>query len=421
MKIAVPSQMLRAMAGQALSSPTKKHIAALDGIRFIAALFVAAAHYSAWILAPGPLTDLIMSLSGLGMTLFFVLSGFVIHYNYGTLLRQPGGLKEFAIARFSRLYPLYILVFLTEFILLLWHRSGSCALVGHPAGLALALPYYLTLTQDWVYGVVCKNSLIYQYGMMASVSWSISAEVFFYVVYCFYGQWAATMRATTLFAVAGVGYLVPFAFVYECFVHGNLIEQSALAAFGPIATEQNGYQDSLLRWLYYFNPISQIAHFFAGVAVAQSFLTAKVVNPHGKWLVLAATLLLFGTHFYLYGIIAPHNGFVGRNASLFYGPLVVLSIYLIVMFPEAVLSRLCARPFMVSSGEASYSLYLLHAFFAPFLLRLQALNLYHWVLWGTCLILLLCVSRLSYVCFERPARNILRGYGSRRPSAPRRS
>ncbi len=364
-------QMLRAVSVQAFSPSSKSHIEALDGLRFLAALFVAMAHYSSATLNPSPLTDLITTLSGLGMTLFFVLSGFVIHFNYCNLIKQPGGLKKFAVARFSRIYPLYILVLLIEFGVITARQSGSCGRAGDIGGLVFALPYYLTLTQDWTFGVICKNSFIYQYGMMAQISWSISAEVFFYVVYSFYGRWAATKRAATLFAVAGIAYLLLFAFVWECFANSDAIELTALAAFGPVGTEQNGYQDSLLRWLYYFNPISQIAHFLAGVAIAQSFLAKRVVISKGKWLVPASALLLLGTHYYLYEVIAPHSAFVGRNASSFYGPFVVLTIYLIVFSPRTVLSRALALPLMVAFGEASYSLYLLHAFFLPILTRTQ--------------------------------------------------
>ena len=48
------------------------------------------------------------------MTLSFVLSGFIIHYNYATLV-TGGGFRGFAAdlwARFARLYPLFLLMLL---------------------------------------------------------------------------------------------------------------------------------------------------------------------------------------------------------------------------------------------------------------------------------------------------------------------
>ena len=53
-----------------------------------------------------------------GMELFFVLSGFVIHYNYADVGRRPHlqNLARFYIARFARIYPLSFLS----------HSSMSC-------------------------------------------------------------------------------------------------------------------------------------------------------------------------------------------------------------------------------------------------------------------------------------------------------
>lgn len=403
---------------QAALGPRKDHIGALDGLRFCAAIFVAAAHYASWTLPAGAAKDVLSALSGLGMTLFFVLSGFVIHYNYGTTLQQPGGLKKFAVARFSRLYPLYIVLFLAEFLLMDGYGRGSCAMAGHPGGLLFALPYYLTLTQDWVFGVICKNSLIYQYGMMASVSWSISAELFFYVVYCLYGRWAVARQPLVLFIVAGLGYVVLFVFVSECFLHSGAIEKAALAAFGPVATEGYGYQDSLIRWLYYFCPVSQLAHFLGGVAVAQAFMRRKPIPLRGTVIVPLCVGAALAAHLYLYQVIAPTNGFVGRNASSFYGPLVVIAILALTMWPETATAKLLSRPFMVRSGEASYSLYLLHAFMSPLMFRLTVVGLPGWVLWAASLAILLGMSRASYVLFERPARTLLRGVLSSAPPTP---
>lgn len=390
-----------------INDQRKTHVASLDGLRFIAALSVAAAHYAAWTLPAGGGRDALETLSGLGMTLFFALSGFVIHYNYGATLREPNGLKKFAIARFSRLYPLYIVLFGIEFFLIWKHNTGSCGESG--GALLFALPYYLTMTQDWFFGTVCKNNLIYQYGMMAQVTWSISAELFFYVVYCFYGRWARARRPLNLFVVAGIGYILLFIFVRACYAHRDTIENTALVAFGPIATEAHGYQDSLIRWLYYFWPMSQIVHFFGGVAAAQAFLWQKQSARGGALIVPLCAAAVLITHFYLYLVIAPTDGFVGRNASSFYGPLVVLAICAMVLWPGTAVPRLLSQPFMVKCGEASYSLYLLHAFLSPYLARPHAtISLNGWALWSACLIFLLGLSRTSYVLFERPARNTLR-------------
>src|SRR5215203_4219419 len=71
------------------------------------------AHATAYAYPGAPIIPhYIRGLPFFGMSLFFVLSGFVIHYNYG-MFRTDGlvaGGKKFFIARFARLYPLYFVV-----------------------------------------------------------------------------------------------------------------------------------------------------------------------------------------------------------------------------------------------------------------------------------------------------------------------
>ena len=62
----------------------------LTGLRFVAALCVAAAHGRSHIDIPEPgfatVAHWISTSAGFGMSPFFVLSGFVIHYNYRSVV-----------------------------------------------------------------------------------------------------------------------------------------------------------------------------------------------------------------------------------------------------------------------------------------------------------------------------------------------
>ena len=93
-------------------------IPALTGLRFVAAGTVVFAHaFQKFLPLPQSLSGdppwwylLPANLSGIGMPLFFVLSGFVIHYNYSAPLQEERvrGTFNFLVARFARIYPLYI-------------------------------------------------------------------------------------------------------------------------------------------------------------------------------------------------------------------------------------------------------------------------------------------------------------------------
>jgi peptidoglycan/LPS O-acetylase OafA/YrhL len=93
----------------------------LTGLRFLAALLVVLGHGAAfWLPAisrgssvPGALRVVAPAISGItakggggAVTLFFVLSGFILAYAYrplGTGLR--GGWRTFYVARVARIYP----------------------------------------------------------------------------------------------------------------------------------------------------------------------------------------------------------------------------------------------------------------------------------------------------------------------------
>jgi peptidoglycan/LPS O-acetylase OafA/YrhL len=99
-----------------IAAPYDRYIASLDGLRGIAAMLVAGGHYMAFE-GGAPLSVMASTPVGLGMTLFFVLIGFVIHYNYSATITRPRRRARFFVARFARLYPLYILLFPFDFFL----------------------------------------------------------------------------------------------------------------------------------------------------------------------------------------------------------------------------------------------------------------------------------------------------------------
>src|SRR6202451_3234924 len=87
----------------------------LTGLRLLAAFSVLIAHAFGVLMQGHDAQGVVYWLtqaSGFGMTLFFVLSGFVIHYNYaGAVTGRQGarGTAAFFWARFARLYPLLLL------------------------------------------------------------------------------------------------------------------------------------------------------------------------------------------------------------------------------------------------------------------------------------------------------------------------
>jgi peptidoglycan/LPS O-acetylase OafA/YrhL len=92
---------------------TRPNIPALTGLRFFAAFCILFAHAVEWLaqFQDSQVRTNFTFVSIYGMPLFFVLSGFVIHYNYSHLFKSrlvARATAEFAAARFARLFPLYL-------------------------------------------------------------------------------------------------------------------------------------------------------------------------------------------------------------------------------------------------------------------------------------------------------------------------
>lgn len=96
--------------GAALSHP-RPEILALTGLRGLAALGVVASQVGVWRTAH-PVLHHLVAAGSLGVPFFFLLSGFVLAYNYPTLSWSAGrrALARYAMARVARLGPLFVVL-----------------------------------------------------------------------------------------------------------------------------------------------------------------------------------------------------------------------------------------------------------------------------------------------------------------------
>ena len=89
----------------------KSHLLELTSVRFIAALSVVLMHFSEYLALPQPWAQ-VLGAGGIGVTFFFVLSGFVLTYNYRDTFESGVRFHEFRdffLARLFRIYPAYFL------------------------------------------------------------------------------------------------------------------------------------------------------------------------------------------------------------------------------------------------------------------------------------------------------------------------
>jgi peptidoglycan/LPS O-acetylase OafA/YrhL len=160
----------------ASSKDTSNHFQALDGWRGLCACLVALFHFHGY----SPLYSLgLIRNSYLFVDFFFVLSGFVIAWNYADRLGSWAGVRAFLVLRVGRLYPLHI------FVLFLFLALETAKLaMGH-----FSPPGPPAFTGDNQPGTVLSNIFLVQSlhlndGLSWNgPSWSISTELWAYVVF----------------------------------------------------------------------------------------------------------------------------------------------------------------------------------------------------------------------------------------------
>ena len=161
------------MKNGTLQAPRLIDIPSLTGLRFIAAFSIALGHSL-------PHTEVwgidFHGITAIGMPIFFTLSGFIIHYVYADQFakRQSGAIPNFAVSRFSRIYPLY------WFLLVV-------AMLTTPMGSRLLSVDSLPMFAVYILGVTTWAPFMMDGSLLGhwyyGVSWSISTEMFFYVCY----------------------------------------------------------------------------------------------------------------------------------------------------------------------------------------------------------------------------------------------
>jgi len=371
----------------------RPHIRALDGLRFFAAFFVMGAH-GYWYLiclqdsaSVGPISGFFMDFSALGMTLFFVLSGFVIHLNYRQSVGRTGGLWNFFVARFSRLYPLFLLVFVVELYRI---ANGVSSGVYPVAGMLKPALYFLTFTESWWLFPVGNTNASGAFGGATGVMWSLSTEAFFYVAYPFLAPLLNRLRGVGLglflVVVSAIAVALPF-IAANC---RGAIDGWAVSYFG----EPNG--GVFYQWLTFNSPWFRIFEFLLGAGAAQLYCSEKM-RRGARFYGVAAVI---GVLWFLNGL----------RSTISLAPLVAAVLYCAAVSPRWPLSWLSSR-LMVAAGEASYSLYLLHFI----VLHDWGVNLaagrslpYRIVVLFLLMAVSIIIARLTYLCFERPAMRVLR-------------
>jgi peptidoglycan/LPS O-acetylase OafA/YrhL len=375
---------------------------ALTGLRFFAAFFILVGHGTPMMLKLTPDPQLVINVTNcfleVGMELFFVLSGFVIHYNYAAVGYRPQSqnLGKFYIARFARIYPLYVLFLALQFFIL----NGSDF---------SALLFYLGMTQSWVFIVIKGVPLIGRLGSL--ITWSISTEWFFYCLYPIVAWLLARTRhrltaSLVLTAVALLG-LVLAVFI---FLHDHEVNAFAQAAWGKPG-------DFFFIWLLAFSPVGRLAPFLIGIATAHIFITRYHQPVGATERLLGAVLLTLALACVIVtcGAQSVGNRYVGSIALFVYSLSIAVVIFCCARY-RSLISRALSVPLLIVCGNASYSIYLFHQLILE-ATRVRDILPWTWfnvfyvgVRFAAAMLITIVFSAVMYRVYEAPARVATRAF-----------
>jgi peptidoglycan/LPS O-acetylase OafA/YrhL len=415
----------------------RQDLPALTGLRFVAAFSVLIGHGFAWILAshdtPGGVVFWVSQISGFGMTLFFVLSGFVIHYNYGKLVVTKGlrGVAAFLWARFARLYPLFLLMMLVYVAL----SSRTLALLtGNPerfGSILQAIPYFLLSIHAWVYTLIGENPVIDAIGGGSPITWSISTEWFFYFAYPLLAWLILRARTPRLAAVLALLWCALWiALTVGLYDWSGVIDAWAVRYYGSIAGAQDHFQTSFVRWLLYFSPYVRVGEFLLGTLVAQLYINLERrpvsdrENSIGTTAFFIAVISIAVITYLNYNAIAylstdPNAGanmsctniVCKMNMNFALAPTAAVLIFCGARYKNTGSRVLALRPVLLLGG-ASYSIYLVHDVVLGIAVKLTGSEKHTVVYDSLKLVLLLAIvlaiSLVLYTYYEAPARKWLR-------------
>jgi peptidoglycan/LPS O-acetylase OafA/YrhL len=333
--------------------------------RFIAAIAIVIYHYGKGsFLFNNKYVSFIFEQANIGVSYFFILSGFVmiIAYNNTTFIGSLSYLKN----RFARVYPVYFLAILLT--LVIYFTKGIKM---------LDLFLNLFMIQAWF-----PNKAL----TINFPGWSLSVEMFFYIAFPFLFNWFYKNGYKNKLAF----YILFFWFISQLFFHFLLKDNS-------ISTKPFSKND------FYYIPLFHFNEFLMG-NLAGLFFIDKLKDKKGNYsiYIIIIFLLLIVLLKYQFGL-EYHNGLL----SILFIPLIIL-----VSLNQDYLNTLLNKKFFIFLGEISFGIYILQRpiwkILSPHLFE-KYLGLDKEKDFTTSFfirfLMLILISSISYLYFEKPVRN----------------
>jgi len=352
-----------------MSFPNMPQFKNLHFPRFIAALGVVLFHYASYSFGEEfPALSPFLGIGGLGVSFFFFLSGVVMVTAYPQPFETSASKKKFFIARFARIYPLVALTAILVLILNYFNNS-------FPNFLDIVLQF--TLLQAWIPG---KNLVL------NGPSWSISVEIFFYLLFPLLQKFCLRLSTAKLIA-------------FSLFIWALTIINHHFNIF-----YLNPYGDHILGEYLLRFPLFHLNLFLGGMTLGICVARGFKLQPRQGFLLATGGTSLF---IYLTVFFKPLEAYLAVATLM---PVYVIIVSGLLFLPSWLSKLFISKP-AILLGDASYAVYLMQLpvwnFFMQICLpngidpgNISGFSFYL----GT----LLLLSILTFKLFESPLRSKIR-------------
>lgn len=304
-----------------------------------------------------------------GVSFFFVLSGFIIAYNYQKRIEKKTVTKrQFWTARIARIYPLHLLTL------------AAIALVGNyiaPMGWTEGVKHFLPAL-FLLHPFISKMDYFFYFN---SPSWSLGCEQLFYFLFPFLAvMFYKRQRLPVVLLVCAV-----------------------IMVIGMWLTDE-----AHIRAYWYVNPLTRFPDFLVGMLLYHIYERCHNKElSFGKASFLEIGAVCVFMVFYLFSEDAAPKVF--RYSCYYWLPISL--VLLIFSLQKGFISRMLSNKYLIIGGNISYSFYLLHLWIIFAYVELSQVYDWHvspYISIPAIFISTIGMSLLSYYYFEKPANRFVK-------------